>query len=78
MADNEIFMGADDNKEEQQSIIANLIPDLKDQLRGFYKKDPMELTRQEADISINSLRKKGLIKTKKEEEIEIKEKAEVF
>lgn len=64
--------------EEQQSIIANLIPDLKDQLREFYKKDPMELTRQEADVSINSLRKKGLIKTKKEEEIEIKEKAEVF
>lgn len=64
--------------EEQQSIIASLTPDLKDQLREFYKKDPMKLTRQEADTSIKSLRKKGLIKTKKEEEIETKEKAEVF
>ena len=64
--------------EEQQSIIASLTPDLKDQLREFYKKDPMKLTRQEADTSIKSLRKKGLIKTKKEEEIENKEKAEVF
>lgn len=64
--------------EEQQSIIASLTPDLKDQLREFYKKDPMKLTYQEADTSIKSLRKKGLIKTKKEEEIETKEKAEVF
>lgn len=64
--------------EEQKIIIAELTPDLKDQLREFYKKDPMNLTRKEAETSILSLRKKGLIKTKKEEELERKESEEVF
>lgn len=64
--------------EEQAYIIAGLTPDQKETLRNFYKKDVMNLTRLEAETSINSLKKKGLIKTKEEQELENKEKEEVF
>lgn len=64
--------------EEQAYIIAGLTPDQKETLRNFYKKDVMDLTNLEAETSINSLRQKGLIKTRKEEELEKKEKVEVF
>ena len=64
--------------EEQAYIIASLTPDQKETLRKFYKKDVMNLTNAEAETSINSLREKGLIKTKEEQELEKKEKEEVF
>ena len=64
--------------EEQAYIIADLTPEQKETLRKFYKKDVMNLTRSEAETSINSLKQKGLIKTKEEQELEKKEKEEVF
>lgn len=64
--------------EEQTYIIASLTPDQKETLRKFYKKDVMNLTSAEAEISINSLKAKGLIKTKEEQELEDKKKVEVF
>lgn len=64
--------------EEQLKVIAELDQPLKEQLREYYKKDPIQLTKLEATISINSLIEKGLIKTKKQEETEKKEKEEVF
>ena len=64
--------------EEQAYIIASLTPDQKEILRKFYKKDVMNLTSAEAEISINSLKAKGLIKTKEEQELEDKKKVEVF
>lgn len=64
--------------EEQAYIIASLTPDQKETLRKFYKKDVMNLTSAEAEISINSLKAKGLIKTKEEQELEDKKKVEVF
>ncbi|MEI3530646.1 MAG: hypothetical protein V8Q75_06295 [Bacilli bacterium] len=64
--------------EEQAFIIADLTPEQKETLRNFYKKDVMKLTKQEAENSINSLQKKGLIKTKEEKELEKKVKEEVF
>ena len=47
--------------EEQTFIIAGLDPSLKEQLRNHYNKDIMKLTRSEAETSIKSLRKRGLI-----------------
>lgn len=64
--------------EEQAYIIASLTPDQKETLRKFYKKDVMNLTSAEAETSINSLKTKGLIKTKEEQELENKKKVEVF
>ena len=64
--------------EEQALIIASLSPEQKEQLRKFYKKDVMKLTKAEAQASIDSLMAKGLIKTKEEQELEQKEKKEVF
>lgn len=64
--------------EEQTYIIASLTPDQKETLRKFYKKDVMNLTSAEAETSINSLKAKGLIKTKEEQELENKKKVEVF
>ena len=64
--------------EEQAYIIASLTPEQKETLRNFYKKDIMNLTYLEAEKSINSLKAKGLIKTKEEKELERKEKEEVF
>lgn len=64
--------------EEQAYIIASLTPDQKETLRKFYKKDVMNLTSAEAEISINSLKAKGLIKTKEDQELEDKKKVEVF
>lgn len=64
--------------DEQLEIIASLNPELKDQLRKFYKKDPINLTKKEASQAINSLMKKGLIKDKRQIEKEIKESEEVF
>ena len=64
--------------DEQLEIIASLEPELKEQLRKFYKKDPITLTKLEASQAINSLVSKGLIKSKKEQELEKKESEEVF
>lgn len=64
--------------EEQAFIIASLTPEQKEVVRNHYKKDIMKLTKLEADNTINSLKKKGLIKTKEEQELEKKEKEEVF
>ena len=64
--------------EEQAYTIASLTPDQKDVIRNFYKKDVMKLTYIEAEKTINSLKEKGLIKTKEEKELEKKEKEEVF
>lgn len=64
--------------DEQLEIIASLEPKLKEQLRKFYKKDPTTLTKLEASNAINSLVSKGLIKSKKERELEEKESEEVF
>ena len=62
----------------QMEIIASLDPEYQEQLRNFYKKDIMTLTQKEAEVSIKSLEKRGLIKNKKEEELEKKENEEVF
>lgn len=64
--------------EEQTKIIASLDVELKEHLRKVYKKDPIKLTKVEADNAIKSLKKNGLIKSKKEIEIEKKENEEVF
>jgi len=64
--------------EEQMLIIAKLDEKQKEHIRKIYKKDPITLSYHEAEKVIESLRKNGLIKTKKEEEHEKKEKEEVF
>ncbi len=65
--------------EEQIFMIANLETKYKDQLRKFYKKDILDLTREEADSSLNSLKAKGIeIKTKEEAELDRKKEEEVF
>ncbi len=64
--------------EEQSYTMASLTPDQKETVRKFYKKDIMKLTKLEAENVINSLKKKGLLKTKEEQELEKKEKEEVF
>lgn len=63
---------------EQTFIIANLNPDLKEQIINVYKKDWTKLTKLEAEKAISSLKKNGLIKSKEEIETEKKEKEEVF
>lgn len=63
---------------EQIKIIANLDVELKEHLRKVYKKDPTKLTKIEANNAIKSLKKNGLIKSKKDIEIEKKENEEVF
>lgn len=63
---------------EQLITISNLEEPLKEKLRNFYKKDPTKLTRLEAEKSINSLKQKGLIKSKEQIELEKKMKKEVF
>jgi hypothetical protein len=63
---------------EQLITISNLEEPLKEKLRNFYKKDPTKLTRLEAEQSINSLKQKGLIKSKEQIELEKKTKEEVF
>lgn len=64
--------------DEQLTIIANFNPDMKDALKKQFKKDFTELTKKEAEVTINSAIKKGLIKTKEQKEKEIKEKEDVF
>lgn len=65
--------------EEQMFMIANLEGKYKDQLRKFYNKDILDLTREEAETSINSLKAKGVeIKTKNQAELERKKEEEVF
>lgn len=65
--------------EEQMFMIANLDAKYKDKLRNFYNKDVMDLTREEAEVSLNSLKSKGIdIKTKDEEELNRKKVEEVF
>lgn len=65
--------------EEQVFMIANLDVKYKEQLRKFYKKDILDLTREEAESSLNSLKAKGIeIKTKKEVELDRKKEEEVF
>lgn len=64
--------------DEQLKIITDLTPEYKEKLRNHYKKDPTTLTKKEAEETINSLKKRGLIKTAKELEKEKKEKEEVF
>ena len=64
--------------DEQLTIIANFNPNMKDALKKQFKKDFTELTKKEAEATINSAIKKGLIKTKEEQEKETKEKEEVF
>lgn len=63
---------------EQTIIIANLDPELKEQIMNVYKKDWTKLTKLEAEKAISSLKKNGLIKSKEEIEKEKKEKEEVF
>jgi len=65
--------------EEQIFIIANLEEKYKEQLRKFYNKDILDLTKVEAETSINSLKTKGVeIKTRKELELDRKNEEEVF
>lgn len=65
--------------EEQMFMIANLDGKYKDQLRKFYGKDVLDLTREEAEVSLNSLKSKGIeIKTKDEAELDRKKEEEVF
>lgn len=65
--------------EEQMFMIANLEGKYKDQLRKFYNKDILDLTREEAETSINSLKAKGVeIKTKNQVELDRKKEEEVF
>ncbi len=64
--------------EDQAYMISNLTPDQKEKLRNFYKKDIMNLTNTEAERAIKSLKSKGLIKTREEQEMENKKKVEVF
>ena len=64
--------------DEQMLIICKLNPDILDHLREKYKKDPTTLTYSEAEEAIASLLKHKLIKTKEEQEIERKDKEEVF
>lgn len=56
--------------EEQIKIIAMMSPELKDMIRKAYNKDPLNLNYLQAQETINSARKKGLIKTKEEEKLE--------
>lgn len=63
---------------EQMEIIASMDVDLKDKIRNNFKKDPMKLTKSEAETTIESALKKGLIKTKQEKELENKKNEEVF
>lgn len=63
---------------DQLNTIAKLEPELQETLRNFYKKDPLTLTREEAEVSINSMKEKGLLKSKEEKELEEKNKKEVF
>lgn len=64
--------------EEQLKTISSLEQPLKEQLRTFYKKDPTQLTKLEAESAIKSLNEKGLIKTKEQIERERKESEEIF
>lgn len=65
--------------EEQMFMIANLEGKYKDQLRKFYNKDILDLTREEAETSINSLKAKGVeIKAKNQVELDRKKEEEVF
>lgn len=65
--------------EEQMFMTANLEGKYKDQLRKFYNKDILDLTREEAETSINSLKAKGVeIKTKNQVELDRKKEEEVF
>ena len=65
--------------EEQMFMTANLEGKYKDQLRKFYNKDILDLTRDEAETSINSLKAKGVeIKTKNQVELDRKKEEEVF
>ena len=65
--------------EEQMFMIANLDGKYKDQLRKFYGKDVLDLTREEAEVSLNSLKSKGIeIKSKDEVELDRKKEEEVF
>jgi len=65
--------------EEQMFMIANLDYKYKEQLRKFYKKNILDLSREEAETSINSLKSKGVeIKTKEQVELNRKMEEEVF
>lgn len=65
--------------EEQIFMIASLDEKYKSSLRKFYGKDVLELTREEAEVSLKSLKSKGLkIKTKEEVELDRKKEEEVF
>lgn len=68
----------DEMTKEQMEIIANMDVNLKDKIRNKFKKDPMKLTKSEAETTIESALKKGLIKTKQEKELENKTNEEVF
>lgn len=79
--DIEIIQSDSQNDEitsEQLEIISNLTPDLKENIRNHYKKDPITLTKIEAEDCINKMLEKGLIKTKKQEELERKRMEDVF
>lgn len=64
--------------DKQLEIISGLEIPLKEQLRNFYEKDPTQMTYSEAETAIESLKKRGLIKTREEQEFESKKKVEVF
>lgn len=76
--DNQSYDYDEPMDDEQLTIIANFNPDMKDALRKQFKKDFTKLTKKEAEVTINSALKKGLIKTKEQKEKEIKEKEDVF
>lgn len=65
--------------EEQVFMIANLDTKYKETLRKFYKKDILDLTREQAESALKSLKSKGIeIKTKYEVELDRKKEEEVF
>lgn len=63
---------------EQMEIIASMDIELKEKIRNQFKKDPMKLTKLEAEATIKSALAKGLIKTKQEQELEKKTNEEAF
>lgn len=64
--------------EEQTFIIASLDAETKEKIRKQFKKDPVKLTKKEAEQLMPMLKARGLIKTKEDVERERKEMEEVF
>jgi len=64
--------------DEQLIIISNLNPNSKEYLINKFGKEISEFTKKEAERVIESLKEKGIIKSKEEIEKQQKEKEEVF